>query len=204
MTASLCVNQSGTGGCFVSIGAAVTASSPGDTVRVAHGTYKEYVVVSKSLSLIGERQENTIIDAVDKPFGINVDGFNNAGMSNVVISGFTVRNANNAGIVISNASRVTVSENSVLNNDKGLVPGDPVTCPSLSSFPYFAKQGDCGGAIFLSSVDHSTVANNTVTLIGNAGGILVVDDTGLSRDNLITGNIVVSTRHRYVTRTEVH
>jgi pectin methylesterase-like acyl-CoA thioesterase len=73
MAASLCVNQGGTDGCFRSIGSAVSAASPGDTIQVARGMYKEYVVVPKSISLKGESQDNTIIDAFDKPFGINID-----------------------------------------------------------------------------------------------------------------------------------
>ena len=185
---TLCVNPDGAVGCFASIGAAVSAALPGDTIRVAHGIYKEYVVVSKALSLIGECRENTIIDAVDKPFGINIDGFNNRGLSGVVISGFTVRNANNAGIVISNASHVTVSENSVLNNDKGLLSGDDATCPTLSNFSYLTRAADCGEGIFISGVDHSTVANNQVSSTGNAGGILISDETGPTYDNLIADN----------------
>ena len=185
--ATHCVNPGGAGGCFPSIGAAVTAASAGDTIQVAHGTYNEYVVIPKSLSLIGENQHNTIIDALNKPFGINVDGYDYPGLSGVVISGFTVRNANNAGIVISNASSVTVSDNSVLNNDRGLVSG---TCPTLSLFPYFFGEAeDCGEGILLSGVDHSTLASNTIT--GNAGGVLITDDTGPTHDNLITGNSVV-------------
>jgi parallel beta-helix repeat protein len=185
--ATHCVNPGGTGGCSSSIGAAVTAASAGDTIQVAHGTYNEYVVIPKSLSLIGENQRNTIIDALNKPFGINVDGYHHPGLSGVVISGFTVRDANNAGIVVSNASNVTVSDNSVLNNDKGLVSG---TCPTLSLFPYFFGEAeDCGEGILLSGVDHSTLASNTVT--GNAGGILVTDDTRAVHDNLIMANSVV-------------
>src|ERR1019366_5873453 len=108
-------------------------------------------------------------------------------LSGVVISGFTVRNANNAGIVISNASSVTVSDNSGLNNDRGLVSG---TCPTLSPFSYFFGEAeDCGEGILLSGVDHSTLASNTIT--GNAGGVLITDDTGPTHDNLITGNSVV-------------
>jgi parallel beta-helix repeat protein len=188
--ATLCVNPGHPNHCFTSIGAAVAAASPGDTIRVAHGTYAEYVVVPKPLSLIGDDEDNTIIDASNKPFGINVDGFNHHGLRGVVIAEFTVRNANNAGIVISNAWDVTISGNSILNNDKGLVPGNPTTCPSLSSFPYFTGEAeDCGEGILLSGVRHSILADNTVT--GNAGGILITDDTGATHDNLITGNSVV-------------
>jgi parallel beta-helix repeat protein len=148
------------------------------------------VVIPKSLALIGDDDDDTIIDASNKPFGINVDGYNNKGLRGVVISGFTVRNANNAGILITNASDVTVFGNTVADNDKGLVPGTAPSCPSLSPFPYFtAEEGDCGEGIFLSGVDHSTLANNTVTR--NAGGLLIADDTGATHDNLITGNSVV-------------
>jgi parallel beta-helix repeat protein len=188
--ATLCVNPTGAQGCFKTIGEAVTAASPGDTVRVARATYLEYVIITKPLSLIGENRQNTIIDASKKPFGINVDGINHAGLKGVTISGFTVQNADNAGIVVSNASNVTLSRNLVFGNDKGLVPGEPPTCPTLAPFPYFTGEDeDCGEGIFLSGVDHSTLANNRVT--GNAGGILVTDDTGAAHHNLITSNTIV-------------
>jgi parallel beta-helix repeat protein len=47
---------------------------------------------------------------------------------------------------------------------------------------------DCGEALHLSGVDHSILDGNTVT--GNAGGILVTDDTGPTFQNLISGNVV--------------
>lgn len=182
-----CVNPHGTGGCFATIGAAVAASSAGDTIQVAPGTYSEYVVITESLSLIGQNRENTIIDASNQPFGINVDGHSNPGLSGVVISGFTVMNAENAGIVVSNSSDVTIEDNRVMDNDQGLTPP---TCPTLSAFPYFFGEAmDCGEGILFSGVDHSTLAGNIVT--DNAGGLLITDDTGATHDNLITGNSVI-------------
>jgi parallel beta-helix repeat protein len=47
---------------------------------------------------------------------------------------------------------------------------------------------DCGEAIHLSAVDHSTVAGNIVR--GNSGGILISDDSGPTHDNLIEDNLV--------------
>jgi parallel beta-helix repeat protein len=188
--ATLCVNPTGAHGCLKTIGEAVTAASPGDTIRVARGTYAEYVVIPKPLSLLGDNRQNTIIDASKQPFGINVDGHNHAGLMGVTISGFTVQNADNAGIVVTDASNVTLARNTVVGNDKGLVPGDPPTCPTLAPFPYLTGEDeDCGEGILLTGVDHSTLANNRVT--GNAGGILITDDTGATHDNLITGNSVV-------------
>lgn len=186
---TLCVNPGGAGGCFSSISAAVAAASPGDTIRVAHGTYTEFVTVSKSLSLIGENQENTVIEALNKTFGIYVDGHDNPGLTGVAISGFTVQDANNAGIAVSNASNVTISDNQVRDNDRGLVLGNPNTCPTISAYPYFFGEGlDCGEGIFFTGVDHSIVADNAVT--GNAGGLLITDDSGPTHDNVITGNTV--------------
>jgi hypothetical protein len=46
------------------IGAAVsTAAQRNDMIQVAHGTYKEEVLMGKPLSLIGKHAENSIIDA---------------------------------------------------------------------------------------------------------------------------------------------
>ncbi|MNR81125.1 Periplasmic copper-binding protein (NosD) [compost metagenome] len=43
----------GPGG-YATIGAAIAAAKPGDTVRIAAGTYREALVLSKPLSLVGE------------------------------------------------------------------------------------------------------------------------------------------------------
>jgi hypothetical protein len=185
IAATLCVNPGGTGGCFASIGAAVAAAAAGDTINVAHGTYAEDVTVTKSLSLIGAGKENTIIDATGENNGITITG-----TTDVAVSGFTVENANTAGVWITNSSFVTISDNIVMNNDKGLVPGPNTTCPPLNGTPFERGEAlDCGEGVFLSAVDHSILANNTVT--GNAGGMLITDDTGPTHDNLITHNSVV-------------
>jgi parallel beta-helix repeat protein len=183
--ATLCVNPGGTGGCFASIGAAVAAAAAGDTINVAHGTYNEDVTITKSLSLIGASKENTIIDGTGENNGVAINGTHD-----VAVSGFTVENANTAGIWITNSSYVTISDNIVKDNDKGLVPGANTTCPPLNGTPF--EQGealDCGEGVFLSGVAHSILADNTVT--GNAGGMLITDDTGPTHDNVITHNAVV-------------
>lgn len=131
--ATLCVNPTGASGCQTTIGAAVTAAAAGDTIQVAAGTYKEDVDVTKSLSLVGAGSATTIIDATGLANGVNVDGSAAApksGVSGVVVSGFTVENANFQGIIVQNASFVTIWNNQVLNNNKSLVTsGSEPWCP---------------------------------------------------------------------------
>lgn len=184
--ATLCVNPSGKGGCYTSIGAAVAAASAGDTIPVGPGKYSEDVVIGKSLALIGANRSNTVIDAAGKANGVYIDGLDNAGLSEIVVTGFTIQNANFEGILVTNASSITISDNRVASNNLGLTP-PPKKCPGLPDFE--TNEGvDCGEAIHLTGVHHSIVANNLIE--NNAGGVLLSDDTGATHDNLITGNIV--------------
>ncbi len=61
-------------------------------------------------------------DAFGPPNGINVDGLGNPGLTGVVVSGFTVSNANFQGILVTNASDVTLTNNHVTGNDRNLLP----------------------------------------------------------------------------------
>jgi parallel beta-helix repeat protein len=185
--AERCVDASGKGGCSTTIGAAVAAAAPNDVIRVASGVYHEDVVIGKPLSLLGQSPENTIIDATGLLNGVNVDGHGNPGLAHVIVSGFTVQNANAQGIVVTNAWDVTISNNNVTGNDKSL---DIVTltCPPLPPYFQAGEAFDCGEGIHLSGVHHSIVSENHVHQ--NAGGILISDDTGPNHDNLISANIV--------------
>jgi parallel beta-helix repeat protein len=188
--ATRCVNPQRLG-CFGTIGAAVSAASPNDVIRVSEGTYHEDVVIGKPLSLLGDDAGQVIIDATGLANGIDIDGHNHAGLQNVTVAGFTVRNANFEGILATDSSHLNISNNVVTGNDKSLQPvaNGPPVCPGLP--PYFAAfQGfDCGEGIHLSGVSHSSVLNNVVQ--ANAGGILLSDDTGGTHDNVIAGNRVL-------------
>jgi parallel beta-helix repeat protein len=187
--ATLCVNPGGTGGCSATISAAVTAATPNDTITVAKGTYHEDVVIGMPLSLIGAGDEKTIIDAAGLSNGINIDGHNHPALAHVSVTGFTVKNANFEGILLTDSSFITVANNHVIGNDKSLsFAGGAPSCPGLPAYFIDFQGFDCGEGIHLSGVDHSTIANNLVEK--NAGGILVSDDTGSSHDNLISANTI--------------
>ncbi len=183
--ATLCVNPAGTSGCQTTIGAAVAAAAAGDIIQVGAGTYKEEVTVGVTLSLIGAGSATTIIDATGLANGIDIDA-----ASGVVVSGFTVQNANFQGIIVQNASYVTIWNNQVLNNNKSLSLSATAapSCPGLATALQAGEGFDCGEGVNLTGVDHSVIANNVIQ--HNAGGILISDDLGATHDNVISGNLV--------------
>jgi parallel beta-helix repeat protein len=185
--ATLCVTKHPSPGCpYSTIGAAVAAASAGDVINVDEGTYHEDVVIGKAISLVGENRNKTIIDATGLANGIYVDGLDNGGLVGVSVSGFQVQNANFEGILVTNSSDVTITDNHVLKNDASLIISSD-TCTGIP--PFETSEGDdCGEGIHFSGVHHSIVANNLVEK--NAGGILLTDDTGATHDNLVLGNTV--------------
>jgi parallel beta-helix repeat protein len=198
-------NQSASGhgagnGCgnanFSTIGDAVAAASPGDTIMVCSGTYSGDVQVDKAVSLVGH---NATVDATGDTNGILITS------SDASVTGFTVTGALGEGIlaepagavgspppsdrlgVLSPISNVTIADNTVNANNTG---GDATThqCPETPGPPSFLYPGDCGGGIHLNTVSDSQVLNNTVT--NNDDGILLTDDYGPNHGNTISGNYV--------------
>src|SRR5579862_4512352 len=167
--ATACVNPA-VSSCQATIGAAVKAANKGDTIQVAAGTYKETVTITTGISLIGAGSATTIIDATGLANGIVISG-GSTGLSGAVVSGFTVKNANLQGILVENASNVTILSNQVLGNNVNLNVSSPSgpTCPGLPTALASGESFDCGEGIQLTGVDHSVVANNVSSM--NAGGI---------------------------------
>lgn len=187
--ATLCVNPGGKSGCSSTIGAAVAKAHAGDVIQVAQGTYKEEVVITQSLSLVAAPNAHPTIDAASLANGIFVNGMSaapNAGVANVLISGFDIRSANFEGILIVNANDVNVVGNHVSDNNQALEIGTG-NCPNIPAFE--TNEGDdCGEGIHLMGVAHSTIVRNEVD--HNSGGILISDETGASSNDLISRNYV--------------
>jgi parallel beta-helix repeat protein len=130
-------------------------------------------------------RSRSVINAIDLSNGIYIDGFDHPGLSKVVVTGFTVENANFEGILVTNASTVIIAENEVIHNDLVLNPGG--ACSGQPAFET-SEGDDCGEGIHLIGVDHPTVRNNVSEK--NSGGILLTDETVATHDNLIIGNLV--------------
>jgi parallel beta-helix repeat protein len=104
---------------YPTIQEAINAASPGDTIYVKEGMYYENVVINKTISVIGENRDTTIIDGRGIGSVISVEA------SNVTIRGFRVQNSGTAtldsGIRIQLAWRARIEENSVVNCDNGIL-----------------------------------------------------------------------------------
>ena len=48
------------------------------------------MLIGKPLSLISKYAENTIVDPTDRSNGVDIDGIDNAGLANVVVTEFFV------------------------------------------------------------------------------------------------------------------
>jgi len=94
----------------------IDAVAENGTVYVYNGTYYENIVINKSISLIGEDRNTTIIDGNYNGDIINITA------DNVIIRGFTIINSGNwsyAGIKIS-SNNTSIYDCNICNNGYGI------------------------------------------------------------------------------------
>jgi parallel beta-helix repeat protein len=115
----LYVGGSGEGN-YTTIQSAIDDAGYGDTVFVYNGSYYENVVVNKSINLIGEDKNTTIIDGG----GIGTVVFIMEFSDGVTISDFTIQNSgnesSNAGLFIYDSWYCKVINNTIANNYLGI------------------------------------------------------------------------------------
>lgn len=142
---------------FCTIGAAAASLSPGATVKVAAGTYRERVVVSASGTAASPIVFTALPGAVVVITG-QKNGFSISDRSWVRVNGFTVTHTSEYGISVSNSSHVTLSNNHVS------YAGQPLS-------------GQAKYGIRLGNVTESLVVGNSVDHNTNAGIALVAGST---------------------------
>lgn len=104
---------------YSTIQEAVDAANPGDVIIVRPGIYSENVFLNKTVTLIGEDRNATIIDGGRSRNVIHVV------FSNVVIMNFTVQNSgdnpDDSGILLFATINVTIRNNIIKNNHIGVL-----------------------------------------------------------------------------------
>jgi len=161
---------------YPTIQEAINNAHEGDTIFVRNGTYQENVVVNKTISLIGENEETTIVD------GNYAGNVMNVTADNIEIAGFTVKNSHYShpfsGIYIfSNCSKV--NHIILINNFYGI---------------HFNESSNDNRA-YLNSIKYNSIGlqfdgslNNSISgnvLKNNMVGIFLVGS-----NNSIFGNII--------------
>ena len=103
---------------FNTIQEAVNNATSGDRIFVRVGIYYEHIVVNKSVSLVGEDRDSTIIDGNETGRVISITA------NNASIEGFTIKRSGtrlyDSGIFIDHCSGNNISHNMVTNNHDGI------------------------------------------------------------------------------------
>jgi len=89
---------------------AIDMANEGDMINVKAGTYRENVVVDKSVALIGDGKNVTFIE------GNRVGAVVTVRANNVSISGFTIKNGT-IGVFLQGSNMSTISNNTVISNN---------------------------------------------------------------------------------------
>jgi len=151
---------------YTTIQEAINAANFGDRICVRAGTYPEKLVVSKTVSLVGENRGTTIIDGLGSGTVVYVTA------SSVNISGFTIQNSGvptvwpaESGIILWYSDRSTIT-NCIITSNGG--------------------HGFCFVESRYYTISNSIVSNNNY--IG-----IAVGDTG-SSNGVIRNNTVYSNR----------
>ncbi len=184
-------------GDYLTIQEAIDASVSGGTVFVSKGTYYEHVVINKSLCLIGENRDLSIIDGNSTGVAVFIDRTNN-----VTIRNFTIRNSvtgikmqhssqniiecskilyNNYGIGFYSSIKNTISKNTItLNSGRGI---DLYYSGSNFIFNNNISANSLDG-ISLSYSSNNLIYRNTISL-NEFYGVYLID---YSRNNTIYHN----------------
>jgi parallel beta-helix repeat protein len=164
---------------YKTIQEAINNASSGDTIFVCKGIYTENIVINKSITLIGEDRESTIIDGRSTGNVVSIKA------SNVTIKGFTIKNSDSfvgCGIFVERFGDIVISNNKIKNNGIGI---QIVSSSENQIYENIISANRVGIRLFFYSSGNA-IYRNTIT--ANSYGI----DFYSSIDNVIYENIISS------------
>ena len=165
-----------------SIQNAINSAQPQDTIFVHVGTYYEHVIVNKTVSLIGENRDSTIIDGNYTGTVMNITA------GNVNITGFTIQNGIYpwGGIILYHSNNSRLIGNNVLNSYMGIeleYSSNNILVNNTASY-------NAVGIRLLYSSNNMLVDN---TVSRNNYGI----NLDASSDNILSNNVMVGNSHNF-------
>jgi parallel beta-helix repeat protein len=133
-----------------------------DIIYVRSGIYREQVEIDKSITLMGENQETTIIDGerwIDYCIDITED--------NVSVEGFTITRANLAGIRIRSENNQVnghcrIYRNKIIDNNDGIDIIGNYGEPDYNTIARNILKDNHGDGISVYLSDHNTISENSI------------------------------------------
>lgn len=167
---------------YKTIHESVEHASPGDTVMVGEGTYRENILITKPLTIKSEKgSENTIVQAAVRKEPVfkvlNVDG--------AAITGFTATGSDTAGIYIRNSRNILITDNKTLKNDSGL----RIYNTRNSLFRHNTANANEQFGIYLEASGENTIEKNTVESNKDKGIYLNASHNNSVQENSVKLNI---------------
>jgi len=165
---------------FDNIQDAIDIIPMGGTVFVYNGIYNENIIIGKNLDLIGENENNVIVngDVVGTVVHVYAD--------QVKISGFKIQNGN-YGIILDSSDNI-ISDNNVFNNYYGirlLSSNNNILKNNISNNNY---------GIWLSSSNQNTISDNTI--VDNIDyGIYIYFSS--NNNNIYHNNLIQNNQNAY-------
>jgi len=189
---------------YQNITSALEHTMNGDTIFVRVGTYHEHVVVNKSVSLVGEDRDSTIVDGENRPGNVISIKTNNAS-----IHGFTIIRSGaspyDCGIYVDHSRGIDINHNIITNNYDGIslrdsfnnmFSGNTITNNYVGTSLYSSGNNMLSGntitnnydGISLYSSSNNVVSGNTISSNNNYGISLYIS----SSNNVVSGNTISS------------
>ncbi|MGF3573521.1 MAG: right-handed parallel beta-helix repeat-containing protein, partial [Candidatus Bathyarchaeia archaeon] len=182
---------------YGTIQAAINAANYGDTILVKEGTYYEHIIVNKSITLIGENRDRTIIDGSSTGTVMNITA------GNVNVTGFTIQKSGphpDCGIYVSSTFN-NISYNIIkncpayyigyaielFNSSNNILSGNFITSNPMT-------------AVYLYNSSNNIISENNITDneygIGLSGRGLEFPESPLfpSSNNVISKNNITNNR----------
>jgi len=161
-------------GDYGTIQEAINAAAENSVVRVNASVYNEHVVINKSISLIGENRETTIINGSGSGNVVLVKA------NHVFVSGFTIQHGD-SGFFVDSVINCTIKGNIVKNNNNGIFLYHSWNCLIQEN----NVTNNVNRGIFLTFSGNSMVVENNVVNNGWYG-----INFNVSRNCVATRNVV--------------
>ena len=163
---------------------AIDNATDGDTVYVYSGTYNENIIINKSIQLLGESKETTVINGNDSGDVITIT------VDYVIISGFTIEDSgddysnHDAGIkLLSNENIIT--DNCITYNREGIYlsssNGNNISSNSINYNRNAIRLHDAS--------KHNIISGNTIITWSSSFGVYIENS---SDNNMIFQNTITN------------